>query len=80
MWGPIIEKAWAKVKGSYMNADGGISSNALRFMTGAPSPQFYWKDFGENAMDGAYKMLKDSFKKGYIVNIGTDGINDEDVN
>jgi hypothetical protein len=62
MWGPIIEKGWAKVKGSYMNADGGISSNALRFMTGAPSPTFEWKYFGDDAMNAVFKMLTESFK------------------
>jgi len=80
MWGPIIEKGWAKVKGAYMNADGGINSNALRFMTGAPSPNFLWKDFGDNANDNAFKMMADSVKKGYLINCGTVGTNDQEVN
>ena len=60
MWGPIIEKAWAKVKGAYMNADGGMSSNALRFMTGAPSPMILTKEFDEKNLDSAFKLLTDS--------------------
>jgi hypothetical protein len=36
MWAPIIEKAWAKVKGSYQNADGGLIENGLRALTGSP--------------------------------------------
>jgi hypothetical protein len=80
MWGPIIEKAWAKVKGAYMNADGGMSSNALRFMTGAPSPMFLTKDFDEKNLDQAFNLLVDSVNNGYLVNIGTDGDNDEEVN
>lgn len=36
MWGPILEKAWAKVKGSYETADGGFVQNGLRAMTGVP--------------------------------------------
>jgi len=80
MWGPIIEKGWAKVKGAYMNADGGISSNALRFMTGAPAPEFKWKDVDDNAIDGAFKMLADSVKKGYLINFTTDGSNDQEGN
>ena len=36
MWGPIIEKAWAKVKGSYGNVDGGFIENGIRALTGAP--------------------------------------------
>ena len=41
MWGPIIEKAWGKVKGSYGNADGGYIENGLRALTGSPVYQFY---------------------------------------
>ena len=37
MWGPMIEKAWAKVKGSYARADGGFMDNGIRALTGAPS-------------------------------------------
>ena len=36
MWGPILEKAWAKVRGSYTNADGGFTENGLRALTGSP--------------------------------------------
>ena len=36
MWAPILEKAWAMVKGSYTNADGGLVTNGLRSLTGAP--------------------------------------------
>jgi hypothetical protein len=36
MWAPILEKAWAKMKGSYTNADGGLITNGLRSLTGAP--------------------------------------------
>lgn len=36
MWGPVLEKAWAKVRGSYTNADGGLLENGLRILTGAP--------------------------------------------
>jgi hypothetical protein len=36
MWAPILEKAWAKVKGSYENASGGHLPGSLRMLTGAP--------------------------------------------
>ena len=36
MWGPILEKAWVKVRGSYENADGGRMQNGIRLVTGAP--------------------------------------------
>jgi len=36
MWGPIIEKAYAKVKGNYLNAEGGLVANGIRALTGIP--------------------------------------------
>ena len=36
MWSTIIEKAWAKIAGSYENANGGFLENGLRSLSGAP--------------------------------------------
>lgn len=35
-WPPILEKAWAKVKGNYEASEGGFMSTGLRALTGAP--------------------------------------------
>ena len=38
MWGPLIEKAYAKLVGSYISlARGGAASEAIRAITGFPS-------------------------------------------
>lgn len=37
IWGAILEKAWAKVKGDYRASyQGGYMSNGLKALTGAP--------------------------------------------
>ena len=36
MWISIVEKAWAKVKGSYFAAEGGFMENGLRALSGVP--------------------------------------------
>jgi calpain-15 len=36
LWGIIIEKAWAKVKGSYSNSNIGFTQNGLRAFLGVP--------------------------------------------
>jgi hypothetical protein len=36
MWGAILEKAWAKVKGNYESSEGGFTVSGLRSLTGAP--------------------------------------------
>ena len=37
MWAVIMEKAWAKAKGSYGQANGGFVVSGLRAVTGAPT-------------------------------------------
>ena len=41
LWAPILEKAWAKVKGNYLNSDGGLVSNGIRALTGFPVFTYY---------------------------------------
>jgi len=36
MWAPILEKAWAKVKGNYESSEGGFAPSGLRAITGSP--------------------------------------------
>ena len=37
MWAPVLEKAWAKVKGSYAIAgNGGLTANGMRAILGVP--------------------------------------------
>jgi len=37
MWAPLLEKGWAKVKGSYENSDEGVLITGLRSVTGNPT-------------------------------------------
>ena len=36
MWAPILEKAWAKVKGSFEASEGGFVQTGLRSILGVP--------------------------------------------
>lgn len=36
LWGPILEKAWAKIMGNYDNANEGYIKNGISVLTGAP--------------------------------------------
>ena len=51
MWVVILEKAWAKIHGSYAAMDGGHAHFTMRDLTGAPS-----YDVKLNT-DGVYDIL-----------------------
>lgn len=36
LWGPLVEKAWAKIVENYDNSDYGLLKNGIRVLTGAP--------------------------------------------
>jgi len=41
LWVCLLEKAWAKVHGGYLNTDGGLTREALHDLTGAPCTTFF---------------------------------------
>lgn len=41
LWAPFMEKIWAKASGNYEIIEAGWSSEALRFVTGAPTVSYY---------------------------------------
>ena len=43
----IIEKAWAKIHGSYCQIDGGLTKEALHDLTGAPTKTFFLNESEE---------------------------------
>lgn len=44
IWGPLMEKVWAKVNGNYDNIVGGNSQEAFGLLLGAPS--IYYSNTG----------------------------------
>jgi hypothetical protein len=52
LWGPFIEKAWAKVSGNYEITEGGWASEAVRFITNSPS---YW--YAVSSFDAATRNI-----------------------
>lgn len=41
LWVPILQKAWAKVKGTYVDANLGFTASGFRALTGAPVFDYY---------------------------------------
>lgn len=53
LWVIILEKAWAKIHGSYERIEAGFAEDVMRDLTGAPS-----YDFGTEEEDLAERLLE----------------------
>ena len=50
MWGPILEKAWAKVRMSYLDASNDFLGIGIRALTGFPVFSYTTKSISSNAL------------------------------
>ena len=77
LWGPILEKAFAKYHGNYEHIIGGHPSYSLRTLSGAP---FYTMDHAEKTADEIWDELQSTDHADDIIQMGTPGNNDQDSN
>jgi len=61
LWVLILEKAWAKLFGSYERIEAGFAEHVLRDLTGAPS------DVVHNDNERLFDIIHESEKKGYLM-------------
>ena len=64
LWVILLEKAWAKLHGSYERIIGGEAHLTLRDMTGAPAFEF------ETTDDDAFKKILEGEEKNYAMAAG----------
>ena len=76
LWGPLIEKVWAKINGTYENTAAGWQHEACRIFSGAPANDYLTASFTE---DQIWSILKDSDEKKYILGAGTSGSGNHDL-
>jgi len=67
MWPQVLEKAWAKVKGSYETSSGGYLATGIRALVGCPV--FMYDDI--NNTDDYYNLMKEAEDVDYLVAIST---------
>lgn len=70
VWPALMEKAFAKVKGSYAAANGGFVENGIRSITGAPVFTYYPEDHTAAEM---FTMMNEANNLDYIMGAGTYG-------
>lgn len=72
IWVMLLEKAWAKVYGGYLNIDGGLAREALHDLTGAPCKSFFTS---EVTHDEHWARLIRAERKNYILTASSDDFN-----
>jgi len=71
LWVMIIEKAWAKVHGGYLNINAGLIREALHDLTGAPAIT-YFND--EKSREERCNIIWDADQADYIMCAGTEDL------
>ncbi len=68
IWAILLEKAWAKVNGGYLNTIGGLCGEVLQVITGAP---YIGLNNIQIPKEKLWKELYNSIKKNYVIGTGT---------
>lgn len=67
MWVPLIEKAWAKTIGNYLEADGGIPTNTIHALAGIPV--FGYRFSERKPIKNLFSLIKADDGMNYIFSI-----------
>lgn len=68
LWVMILEKAWAKVHGGYLNINNGLVREALHDLTGAPCSTYFNDEYSD---EERWQIILDAFKRNYIMAAST---------
>ena len=71
LWVMLLEKAWAKVHGGYMNIAAGLTREALRDLTGACAKTF----FTAQDREGLWARMMEADDGHFIMTAGSDDLN-----
>jgi len=70
LWVVLLEKAWAKVHGGYLNIEAGLTREALRDLTGASAKTYFTKKKPEEL----WTRLMDAEAKHFVMTAGSDNL------
>lgn len=70
LWVVLLEKAWAKVHGGYLNIEAGLTREALRDLTGASAKTYFTKKDPE----GLWVRLMEAEARNFVMTAGSDDL------
>lgn len=66
IWVQLLEKAWAKIYGSYQRIEAGDIGEAFTTLTGAPTHMFNHEDYADDP-EKLWKFLETGDSRGYLM-------------
>ena len=71
MWGPLLEKAWAKLRGGYIVAREGMIINAVRSIVNAPIFTYFSSELTTTQkIDDLWTLFATAYTQNYIMGGG----------
>jgi len=71
VWSVLLEKLWAKATGNYEMAISGWPTEAVRFLTGAPSYTYYVSSYTSNIATTFWGFITAGVGSNYILTAST---------
>jgi calpain-15 len=71
MWVLLIEKAWAKLHGSYQRIEGGKAGHVMRDLTGAPSERLLTTNQEGAESPKIWAKLREAHEEGWLLATGS---------
>jgi hypothetical protein len=72
LWALLLEKAWAKLYGSYVNIEGGLTRECLHDLTGAPVSYYFMNYMDDKAKEKLWQDVLIGEQRNYIMTCGSD--------
>ena len=78
LWVILIEKAWAKLYGSFAKIEAGLTREALHDLTGAPTRYFALENMNDQQKDKLWTEIIQGDKMDFVMTCGSYGSNDSE--
>ena len=75
-WALLVEKAYAKMNGSYYSIAGGLTSNALADLTGGFADHLNISEHRNSNLESLWKQVLEYNRRGYLLGAGSPGEDD----